>query len=78
MSKFFQKFRTLFRRERSVDSILKPLTKISNDLARHEQDQLRRADAKRVAANKALSAENDARDAAVRAAEKRQKLSVFA
>ncbi|TDW20527.1 hypothetical protein EV128_125157 [Rhizobium azibense] len=66
--------RKLFGREESVDSILKPITKITTKLAKHERKQQSAAQRRAEAAERAEKAAAAAKDAASRAAAKRSKI----
>jgi hypothetical protein len=66
--------RKLFGREQSVDNILKPITKITNRLEKHERVQTRESARRLEAAERARNAALAADAAARRAAEKRSKI----
>ncbi|AGC36094.1 hypothetical protein B7L88_gp050 [Rhizobium phage RHEph10] len=71
---FLASLRKLFGREQSVDNILKPITKITNKLAKHERVQNRERTRRLEAAERARNAAIAAEAAARRAAEKRSKI----
>ncbi len=64
--------------EESVESIMKPLTKIADKLERHERAQIAEAQRQTEIAKSAADAAAAADQAAKRAAEKRATLSAFA
>ncbi|QIG69290.1 hypothetical protein EVB78_088 [Rhizobium phage RHph_N1_15] len=66
--------RKMFGLEESVDTILKPITKITNKLEKHERAKLCAARRKKQAASRARAAAEAADAAADRAAAKRAKI----
>ncbi|WP_276122602.1 hypothetical protein [Pararhizobium qamdonense] len=76
---FLLALRALIGKEESVDSIMKPITKIANKLERHEARQKETVKAKREAAEQAVKDADAAAVAASQAAAKRDKmLAAFA
>jgi hypothetical protein len=66
--------RKLFGREESVDSIMKPITKIAEKLERHEDVQAKASQREAEAAERARNASQAAKAAADRARAKRLKV----
>lgn len=63
--------------EESVDTIMSPLTKISNKLEKHEAAKKAEADRRAKAAERAKTKSAEAAEAAARAASQRDALKAF-
>jgi hypothetical protein len=66
--------RKLFGKEESVDTIMKPITKIATKLERHERKQTSASERRAEAAKRAEAKARVAADAAARAAAQRAKM----